>query len=71
MDESEAEKINYRMQNASIDMLKEKYRIGMVNVCLRLRMMTEDTAQFSVESETGVGTIVMIRIPLARTERAE
>lgn len=71
MDEEEAEKISCRMRNASIDMLKEKGRIGMVNVCLRLRMMTEDTAQFSVESETGVGTIVTIRIPLARTERAE
>lgn len=71
MDETHVESVEYSMRNASIDMLKEKGRVGMVNVCLRLRMMTDDTAQFSVESEMGIGTVVIIRIPLEKTERAE
>lgn len=51
------------MQNASIDRLKEKGRVGMVNACLRLKMMTENRVKFALESEKGVGTMVQIRIP--------
>ena len=56
---------------AAAQMLKEKGRVGMVNTCLRIRMMTEDTAQFSVESEPGIGTLVSIRFPLSKAIRAE
>lgn len=63
MEESELEKVRYSMDNASIEMLKEKNRVGIVNVCSRIRMVTEDKAQFSIESEKGIGTIVLIRIP--------
>ena len=71
MDEAEVERIQDRMRNASLKMLKEKGRVGMVNTCLRIRMMTEDTAQFSVESEPGIGTLVSIRFPLNKAIRAE
>ena len=71
MDEAEVERIQDRMRNASLKMLKEKGRVGMVNTCLRIRMMTEDTAQFSVESEPGIGTLVSIRFPLSKAIRAE
>ena len=63
MEEAELEKVRYRMENASIEMLKEKDRAGIVNVCLRIRMVTEDKARFSIESEKGIGTVVLIRIP--------
>ena len=63
MEEEEVKKVRYRMENASIEMLKEKGRAGIVNVCLRIRMLTENKAQFSIESEKGIGTIVSIRIP--------
>lgn len=66
MEESELENVLYRMQNASIEMLKEKGRVGIVNVCLRIRMVTEDEAKYTIESEKGIGTVVMIRIPLKR-----
>ena len=71
MDEAEVERIQDRMQNANLMMLKEKGRIGMVNTCLRIRMMTENTAQFSVESESGIGTLISIRFPLNKAVRAE
>ncbi len=63
MEEDELKALRYRMENASIDMLKEKGRVGIVNVCLRLRMLTSGKAKFLVESEKGIGTTVSIRMP--------
>ena len=53
--------IQDRMQNVNIEMLKEKRRVGILNACLRLKMMTEGTVRFSVESEKGMGTMIQIR----------
>ena len=53
-----------RIQNASMECLQKKGPVGMVNACLRLKMVTENTAQFQIESEKGVGTMIQIRIPL-------
>ncbi len=63
MEEEERQKILGLMQNASIDRLKEKGRVGIVNACLRLKMVTGGRAGFALESEKGVGTMVQIRIP--------
>lgn len=63
MEETELERLRYRMEHASIEMLEEKDRVGIVNVCLRIRMVTEDKARFSLESEKGIGTVVLIRMP--------
>ncbi len=65
MEEDELEALRYRMQNASIDMLKERDRVGIVNVCLRVRMLTDGRAKFFVESEKGIGTTVSIRMPFS------
>lgn len=66
LDEEQLMAIRERMQEASIERLKEKGRVGMLNACLRLKMMTENKAQFVIESEKGVGTMVQIRIPLEK-----
>lgn len=63
IDEDTLTEILDRMQNASIERLKEKGRVGIVNACLRLKMMTEDNVRFSIDSEKGVGTLIQIRIP--------
>lgn len=63
MEEDECQKLLDAIQNASIDRLKEKGRVGMINVCLRLKMVTENQVKFALESEKGVGTLVQIRIP--------
>lgn len=55
--------IQEKMRNASIEKLREKGRVGILNACLRLKMMTEDSVQFFIESEKGVGTMIQIRIP--------
>ena len=70
MEEDEVELPGSRMRNASIDMLKGNGRVGIVNACLRIRMMTGGAADFSVESEKGIGTVILIRIPLEKMEGA-
>lgn len=52
-----------KMREADIDMLKSKGRIGMVNACLRLKMMTEDNVFFDLDSEEGIGSMIQIQIP--------
>ena len=63
MDERERQEMLELMKNASIDRLKGKGRVGIVNACLRLKMVTDNRVEFALESEKGVGTIVQIRIP--------
>lgn len=63
MEEEERQKLLDRMQTASIDRLRERGRVGMINACLRIKMVTENRARFALESEKGVGTMVQIRIP--------
>ena len=63
MEEEERRELLEKMQTASIDHLRKKGRVGMINACLRIKMVTENRAKFALESEKGVGTIVQIRIP--------
>lgn len=53
-----------KMQNACIEMLKEKGRVGMINACLRLKMVSEEQVRFDLDGEIGVGTMVSIKIPI-------
>lgn len=53
-----------KMEHASIEMLKQKGSVGMVNACLRLKMYTEERVKILLESEECVGTMVTISIPV-------
>ena len=64
MDEEEAKGLLRRMRFGNIEMLKEKGRVGIVNACLRLKMMSEDEATFDLDSEPGTGTLVQIMVPV-------
>lgn len=64
MEESAMEELKDKMQHACIEMLKEKGRVGMINACLRLKMISEEQVRFDLEGEIGVGTMVSIRIPI-------
>ena len=63
MDEETQSELLYKMQHADIDMLRTKGRVGIVNACLRLKMMSEQQAGFELEGEEGMGTMVVIHIP--------
>ncbi|MCI6713597.1 MAG: histidine kinase [Lachnospiraceae bacterium] len=64
MEEVFREELLEKMRGASMDMLKEKGRVGIINACLRLKMMTQNEVSFELDGEKSVGTIVGIRIPL-------
>lgn len=63
MTEEMVSDIQDKMDNADIERLKQKERVGILNACLRLKMMTDDQVRFSVESEQNVGTLIQICIP--------
>lgn len=52
-----------KMKCANIETLKEG-RVGIVNACLRLKMISNDEVEFELDGEEGIGNIVRIRIPL-------
>ena len=64
MEAEQIRKLEEDMQNVDIEMLKNKKSVGMLNACLRLKMCSENHAQFSLEGEEGAGTWVTIRIPV-------
>ena len=63
MAEAKLTELQNNMCNADIEMLKGGGRVGIINACVRLKMVTENRAEFCVEGEEGVGTTVTIRIP--------
>ena len=63
MEEAEAMLLLTKMRHANIDMLKEKGRVGVVNACLRLKMISNDEVTFDLDSEPGTGTLIQIKIP--------
>ena len=54
-----------------MEQLKEKGRVGILNACIRLKMMTKRQVLFELESEEGVGTMVTIHIPLEKDKEGE
>ncbi len=63
IDDEDVEILRGKMENASIDELKQKGRIGIVNASLRLKIATEDNVKFLIESEKGIGTTITVMIP--------
>ena len=66
MAEAKLTELQNNMCNADIEMLKGGGRVGIINACVRLKMVTENRVEFRVEGEEGVGTTVTIRIPCCR-----
>ena len=63
MDEEEVEKLQNRINNVTIEMVREAKHVGILNACLRIKMMFKDRAEFTLESEKGIGMSVIITIP--------
>ena len=63
MDEKEVELLQQNMNNVTIDTIKKAKHVGILNACLRIKMMFKDQAKFSIESEKGIGMSVIIMIP--------
>lgn len=63
MEEEEVDSFLNKMRTCRIDELMENEHVGMINACLRIRMVTKEKAQFELESEKGIGTFMVIRVP--------
>ena len=63
MDEDEVKLLNHRMNHVQINDIRKKKHVGVLNACLRLKMATKDQVSFEMESEKGIGTFLVIRIP--------
>ena len=64
MSEAEVQKLAKRMNSVTIDTIKQVKHVGILNACLRMKMMFDDKAKFYVDSEQGVGMAVVIKIPI-------
>ena len=71
MNEDEVEQMLYNINNVSIDALKGKKHVWILNACLRLKMITDNTVVFRIDSEIGIGMTMEIEIPLEKLERFE
>ena len=64
MDEQTVKILNEKLQNPSIEQLKDKSRVGMLNASLRIKMLTSGNYRISIGSEQGVGTMIQLRLSL-------
>lgn len=71
MTEEEVATMIDNINNVSIETIKGKKHVGILNACLRLKMVTNNEVAFSIESEPGVGLSVIIKIPLKKLSDIE
>ena len=63
MTENEINSMRRKMENASIELLENEKGVGVINACLRLKMMSHDRVHFELSGEEGTGVTVLIRLP--------
>ena len=71
MSEEKVQEMLNDIENASIETIKARKHVGIMNACLRLKMVTEHAVKFDIESEVGVGMSVIIKIPLDKLKKQE
>ena len=69
--EIEVSVLQERMNSVTIDTVKKAKHVGILNACLRIKMMFRDQAKFAIESEKGIGMSVIITIPLDLITKSE
>ena len=63
MEEADVEALQEKINNVAIDMVRAAKHVGILNACLRIKMMFKDQVKFTIESEKGIGMSVIITIP--------
>jgi len=70
MNEEDVRLIKENMNNSSIDMIMNSRHVGILNACVRLKMISDNKATFEIESEKGLGTYILIKIPTDKLKKA-
>ena len=60
MTEEQQREMQEEMNRASIEMLKGRHHVGVINACLRLKRTASGSVRFTVEGEEGIGTTITI-----------
>lgn len=63
MDDETVSILKEKMNNVSIEMIMKSSHVGILNACLRLKMISKDEVTFDVQSEEGFGTYILVKIP--------
>ncbi|MBO7450359.1 MAG: histidine kinase [Clostridiales bacterium] len=63
MKDLEVARLSKLMNTVTIDTIKMVKHVGILNACLRMKMMFNEKAKFFIESEQGIGMAVIISIP--------
>ena len=71
MDEADVNLLQTNMNEVTIDTIKKAKHVGILNACLRIKMMFKDQAKFAIESEKGIGMSVIITIPSEMITKSE
>ena len=71
MDEADVNLLQTNMNEVTIDTIKKAKHVGILNACLRIKMMFKDQAKFAIESEKGIGMSVIITIPAELITKSE
>lgn len=60
MTEERRREMEEEMNRASIEMLKGRHHVGIINACLRLKKTASGSVRFTVESEEGIGATITV-----------
>ncbi|MBQ7359737.1 MAG: sensor histidine kinase [Lachnospiraceae bacterium] len=52
-----------KIKQYTISDLKVEEHVGIINAALRLKMLTDGHTEFEIESELGIGTFILIKVP--------
>ncbi len=62
MEEEDVAKMNDNMRCCNVDDIKQNEHVGIINACLRLKMISDGNVEFTMESEKGIGTFMTIKV---------
>lgn len=69
MDDETVVMLKEKMNNVTIEMIMNSSHVGILNACLRLKMISKDEVTFDVESEEGLGTYILVKIPVDKLSK--
>lgn len=71
MNSEDAAKLQETMQNSTFADLQSSRHIGILNACMRLKMIAGSDVEFVFESEENIGTYIKINMPIISDDQSE